>query len=300
MRFRAHETFFIRKGWLSKGMKSIVNNPSVFMGIDNKGSKINPMDVLGIGANMVKSLRYWLQVVGLTKEPESGRKFQTLTPLGELVFYYDPYIEEMGTLSLLHYNLCSNKDHATAWYYFFNEFTLRSFSRDDFVSSITGYIQMNNESVSTRSLEDDFNCIIGTYISSERRGNTRVSPENNIDCPFGELELLEVDNKKARTITYRKKSASKVVMPSLIALALIIHMPGDNQEIPIGTLLSGQESIGKAFNFDTIALSSLLLDLESLGYLKIIRTAGLDVVRLESNLTYQACIEQYYKSISRG
>ena len=28
------------------------------------------MDVLGIGANMVKSLRYWLQATGLTVEPE--------------------------------------------------------------------------------------------------------------------------------------------------------------------------------------------------------------------------------------
>ena len=49
MRFRAHETFFIRKGWIYKGMKNVVNNTTVFMG--NKG---NPMDILGIGANMVK------------------------------------------------------------------------------------------------------------------------------------------------------------------------------------------------------------------------------------------------------
>jgi hypothetical protein len=159
---------------------------------------------------------------------------------------------------------------------------------------------MNNESVSTRALEEDFNCIMGTYISSERRGSKRVSPENNIDCPVGELELVEVDNKKARSITYRKKSASKAALPSLIALALIVQTTRDSQEIPIGTLLSGQESIGRIFNLDTISLSSLLSDLESHGYLKIIRTAGLDVVRLESNLSYHACVEHYYKSISRG
>ena len=28
----------------------------------------------------------------------------------------------MGTLWLLHYQLAKNKDEATAWYYFFNEF----------------------------------------------------------------------------------------------------------------------------------------------------------------------------------
>ena len=92
MRFRAHETFFIRKGWLSKGMKYVrQTNGEVF--IDKKN---NPMDVLGIGSNMVKSLRYWLQTVGLTTEEkgEKGKRIQRLTPFGELVFANDKYIEE--------------------------------------------------------------------------------------------------------------------------------------------------------------------------------------------------------------
>ena len=51
MKFRGHETFAIRKGWLNKGMKNIKLNPGVFL-----GDAGNPMDVLGIGSNMVKSL----------------------------------------------------------------------------------------------------------------------------------------------------------------------------------------------------------------------------------------------------
>ena len=45
MKFRAHDTFFIRKGWLSKGMRCIAKKPDVFIAHDE-----NPMDVLGIGA----------------------------------------------------------------------------------------------------------------------------------------------------------------------------------------------------------------------------------------------------------
>ena len=128
MRFRAHETFFIRKGWLSKGIKNVVADPAVFMG--NSG---NPMDVLGIGSNMVKSLRYWLQTVGLTTEPAYGKKEQSLTDFGKLVKKYDPYIEELGTLWLLHYHLAKNLNDATSWYFFFNEFKLMEFDKDDFV-----------------------------------------------------------------------------------------------------------------------------------------------------------------------
>ena len=102
-KFRAHETFFIRKGWLSKGMRYVSQKPDVFTDKDD-----NPMDVLGIGANMVKSLRYWLQAVGLTKEPKTGKKNQSLTDFGKLVHEKDPYTEELGTLYLLHPGITSS------------------------------------------------------------------------------------------------------------------------------------------------------------------------------------------------
>ncbi len=60
MKFRVHDTFFIRKGWLSKGMKYVEQSPDVFISKED-----NPMDVLGIGANMVKALRK-SQICGIT------------------------------------------------------------------------------------------------------------------------------------------------------------------------------------------------------------------------------------------
>ena len=157
IKFRAHDTFFIRKGWLSKGMRNVVANPDVFV---TKDKDRNPMDVLGIGSNMVKALRYWLQVVGLTAEPSKGQRVQSLTALGQLVYKHDPYIEEMGTLWLLQYQLAKNKDEATAWYYFFNEFNMSEFTREDFVKALQNYIVMAQEQAAIRSLNDDFSCII--------------------------------------------------------------------------------------------------------------------------------------------
>lgn len=187
MKFRGHETFFIRKGWLSKGLKNVISDPSVFMGTNG-----NPMDILGIGSNMVKSLRYWLQAVGLTSEPTSGKRTQTLTPLGQIIADNDPYIEEIGTLWLLHYCLAKNKDDATAWYYFFNEFKLSEFDRDDYCRHISAYLRMDDEEVSERSLEDDYNCIINTYLPRNKYNPDKVQPESNIDCPFRELGLLDI------------------------------------------------------------------------------------------------------------
>ena len=52
MKFRAHDTFFIRKGWLSKGMKYVCNKPDVF--IDKNDP---PMDVLGIRKARVRCVK---------------------------------------------------------------------------------------------------------------------------------------------------------------------------------------------------------------------------------------------------
>lgn len=128
MKFRGHETFFIRKGWLTKGMKYVKRHPDVFVSKEEK-----PMDVLGIGSNMVKSLRYWMQAVGITKEPTHGKRTQQFTPLGELIYRYDRYIEEQGTLSLLQYELASNQEEATAWY--FSLMNFRCWNSREMISS---------------------------------------------------------------------------------------------------------------------------------------------------------------------
>lgn len=292
MKFRAHETFFIRKGWLSKGMKCVNARNDVFVAKDE-----NPMDVLGLGSNMVKSLRYWLQAVGLTEEPRSGRRFQTITPFGQSVFNNDRYIEELGTLYLLQYKLAINKAEATSWYFFFNEFTMSEFSREDFVEALQKYIRMSgDDSVAIRSLNDDFACIINTYLPRYKTNPSKVSPENNIDCPFGELGLIDVLNKKAKT--YKKSIPVANTLNPWVALAVIMAQAGSRRELALNELLNSPKNIGRVFNLDSITMLNVLYEIEKIGALKINRTAGLDVINLLTDYTFQDCVDKYYESIN--
>ena len=306
MKFRAHDTFFIRKGWLHKGMKNVVNDPNVFMGVNG-----NPMDILGIGANMVKALRYWLQAVGLTVEPNSGRRTQSLTPFGKVVYESDKYIEEIGTLWLLHYKLVRDKTkeendngEATAWYYFFNEFNFSEFSggnsrkehQNDFVERLIKYIQMNGEEVSKRSLDDDFNCIINTYVPRIKSNPQKVQPESNIDCPLGELGLIDIISKKDRL--YKKCTPKKDTLHPLILLAVILDNAVEQTEIKITSIQNDKNNAGKVFNLDIITLVNLLNKLELMGYIKVIRTAGLDVIRIDKSMNFLECVREYYKVIN--
>ena len=290
MKFRAHETFFIRKGWLSKGMKHVLRKPNVFVDKEE-----NPMDALGIGSNMVKSLRYWLQAVGLTQEPRTGRRDQTLTPFGNTIYAHDRFVEEMGTLHLLHYKLATNKEDATAWYFFFNKFIATEFTREDFINSLQSYILMSGESISvaSRSLSEDFACIINTYVPRYKTNPGKVSPENNIDCPLGEIGLIDILAKK----TFKKSIPSANTFDPWIVLAIISDRANGRNQIGLNELLTAEGNIGRIFNLDSITMIEVLRRVEKLGALKIIRTAGLDVVHLLKDYTFLDCVENYYASL---
>ena len=294
MKFRAHETFFIRKGWISKGMKYVSISPDVFISKED-----NPMDVMGIGANMVKSLRYWLQAIGVTQEPSSGKRTQALTPFGQLVFAHDKYIEEIGTLYLLHYKLASNKDMATSWYYFFNEFSLSDFAKDDFSTQISNYIKIEDDTanVALRSIEDDFTCIINTYVPRYKTMPNKISAENNIDCPFGEMGLIDIIKKEKRHTVYKKVVPSASTFNPWVILAVINDNANGNNELKLSELLTGENNIGRIFNLDSIAMLDILHDAEKTGEIKIVRTAGMDIIHLAHNYTFEECVEKYYQTL---
>lgn len=295
MKFRAHDTFFIRKGWISKGMRYVdKSHGEVF--IDKKE---NPMDVLGIGANMVKALRYWLQAIGITEEPNGGKRIQKFTEFGQLVFEHDKYIEELGTLYLLHYKLASNQKLATSWYFFFNELGLSDFTKDDFVLQIGNYIKIkdNDANVAVRSLEDDFSCIINTYVPRYKTMPSKVSAENNIDCPLGELGLIDILKKERNNVVYKKAVPAAATFNPWVILAVIHANADGRKEIGLNELLASENNIGKIFNFDSITMLDVLHAAERTGELKIIRTAGLDVINLTHSYSFEECVEHYYEDI---
>ena len=68
MKFSGHETFAIREGWLHKGLKLLIEDPELLY--DEYVA-----DFLGVGKNMSRSIRHWLDVTGLAqRETGSGRQ----------------------------------------------------------------------------------------------------------------------------------------------------------------------------------------------------------------------------------
>lgn len=286
MKIRAHETFCIRKGWLHKGVKNIIENPRLFT---NK--ELNPIDILGIGSNMVKSLRYWLSAVGVTKEINDGiYKILKLTELGQIIDRFDKYYEEDGTNWLIHYKLASNEQLATSWYWFFNIFNFTTFNKNIFVDELSDYLKTTyNYNGSIKMLEDDFDCIIKTYCTKDKE----VSPEETNECPLVELKLIEDCGDKE----YRKTSPDKDAIHPLILFAVICDRY-KKDEILIADLIDDINSVGRIFNLDRSVLYYLLEQLQKMNKIEITRTAGLDVIKIKCHMSFYDAVESYYKAIN--
>ena len=93
--FSGHETFACKTLWLKKGYDFVING-----GDFNAASAVS---YLGVGKNMVSSIRFWLKAFGITENDKP-------TTLGDRLFNengWDPYCEDMSTMWLLHYSIVS-------------------------------------------------------------------------------------------------------------------------------------------------------------------------------------------------
>ena len=54
LKLRRHESFAIREGWIEKGLNAVNQHHKLTF------SKSDGVKILGIGSNMVKSLKYWM------------------------------------------------------------------------------------------------------------------------------------------------------------------------------------------------------------------------------------------------
>ena len=108
--FGRNETFNLRYSWLNKGLKELKQNKSLFL------LEEAPL-ILGVGKNMVNSIKYWLNAYQIV-DFSSGEPFQT--KFGKIIEKNDPYLEDIKSLWLLHWKLCTNPNQATFYYWFFN------------------------------------------------------------------------------------------------------------------------------------------------------------------------------------
>ena len=127
----------------------------------------------------------------------------------------DPYLENDGSLWLLHWRLATSMQRATTWYWAFNLSRDPEWSRESLQESLTRWVISRGKSKpSPASLKSDVSCFVRTYVPVQR--GPASTPEETLDCPLTTLGLIvEVQNERGEgKQRYRFNSRPKAVASS--------------------------------------------------------------------------------------
>lgn len=277
IRLKGHESFSIREGWITKGIFEIKKNPKLF-------SEKKLTDILGIGTNMVKSLKYWLITSGIIKETKKTE--YELTELGRLIEQYDPYMEHTFSLYFIHLSIVTNIEKAIIWNIFFNKCNIKNFSKRELLEQIEYVLETNNLEYNEKMLLDEIAILLKTYTIDEKND----TPENNFTCPLTELKLVR---KIDRDVYQKEKSALNILNPYIVYWCLINQT--NNNSININDLIKGDNAVCKLLNLDKMLLNECLDILKKDKLITVNRTAGLNMIYINKRYSLKEVFEKYFE-----
>ena len=292
--FSGHQTFPFRYTWLKKGVDAVRDKPTIFSSEDASVT-------LGVGKNMVSSIRHWGSVAGLIRTDTYERGRLVPTPLGKAIFDdkdgFDPYLDDPATLWLIHWQISTNINQATAWYWAFNILRENQFVTDTFKKELYEWTRQQKETmrpVSDNTLQRDVNCFIRTYCQSR---HTAAIVEESFDCPLVELNLIA---ELPESNGYEFQRGEKETLPIEVFAAMLIAFWdarfSDRDAMSFRELMYAPISPGRIFRLDEDTMTLYLERLEHLtdGTLRYDETADLKQVYRSGNLNPMELLENYY------
>lgn len=271
--FSGHETFPFRYPWLKKGFDAVLEDPSVFQ-------RDEAITILGVGKNMVRSIRHWcLTAEVLAESPEGGGVLRP-TDLGTFLLAddgLDPYLEDPATPWLLHWQIASNRARATTWFWTFSHFHEPEFTRESLSSALYRWTQtLPGKQVAETSLKRDVEVFLRTYLPS--RQSRRDIAEDSLDCPLVELGLI-IQPRGGQVYQFRR-GAQRGLPDGILLYAVLCFWEAfspTTETLALNDLARQPGSPGRLFKIDESSLAERMENIEKQteGWLSYGETAGL-------------------------
>ena len=180
-RFSGHETFACRFAWLPKAVRLIARDPLALQ--DDERSILE----LGLGKNMVRALRFWLNAFGVASARDG---IWSLMPFGQAVFGgdgQDPFIERVETQWLLHWQLSTCVETPLfAWRHILFRRMRADFTRSELLAEMRSEGQRLGYDHSDVTLLNHADAFLHSYVGSL----ISTSPEDTLDGPLVDLGLV--------------------------------------------------------------------------------------------------------------
>ena len=295
--FAGHETFPFRYTWLRKAIDLVSADPEAF-------GREDAMVHLGVGKNMVRSMRHWAMAAGVIEEDPAvtsnrGRSLR-VTDFGKHLLGdegWDPYLEDQGSLWLLHARLVSAPDWATTWYWVFNHLPQPEFTKAELSRWLLDFAaQRGWGRVAETSIRRDVDCFLRTYVASQPG---RKSPiEETLDCPLVELGLVREFGLRGHFIVSR--GPQPTLPDELVAWSLaelLGRMETTTGTVSLEKVAYAAGSPGRIFCLSEDALIARLEKLGeiTLGAMTFDDTAGLRQVLVNQKPNPESLLKRYYR-----
>jgi hypothetical protein len=295
LRFSGHDTFIVRTYWPKKGYDFI-----------NGGGKFSSEDAvvdLGVGKNMVSSISFWMKALGLVDEDSNE-----LTEIANFLFGKkgsDPYLEDIGSIWLLHYYLVKS-NYASIYNLVFNELRKERsvFNKKQLASFIKRkFTEVADNGYNQNTIEKDISIFIRLYNKVDFQAVSKDF-EDEINSLMIELELLsstieeevkEGSNKKEKVEWYYLHGEGRDNLPPAILLFTILDTLKNAKNIALKRLEIESNSPGMVFLMSKDALYKQLKELEKkYTGITLSETAGNVILVLPEEIDKWEILREYY------
>jgi len=281
--FSGHETFYCRHYWLKKGFDFLREN--------NNFNDDDAVIKLGVGKNMVSSIRFWLRAFNITQN--EGRNNEDLTNLGRFLFEdegADPYLEDVNSLWLLHYHLVK-KGLASIYQLFFNKIKNgdREFSDGKIKKELIYQIEKNQQDIpSEKTLENDVKVFRANFLQPRRSNNI----EDDFNGLLQELNLFEqIGSKKM----IAQNSTRDTISEELFLYTILDRFEG-RRSISVEEIISDDNSPGLIFCMSEYGVLKKLKEISiKIPQVKLTEDAGIRELQLSEDLDKTTVLRSYYE-----
>ncbi|MBI9062560.1 MAG: DUF4007 family protein [Marinilabiliaceae bacterium] len=232
--FSGHETFYCRHYWLKKGYD--------FLEAGNQFNDPDAVTNLGVGKNMVTSIRFWLRAFYINDEDRNNPV--VLTELGRNLLDdngWDPYLEDINSIWLLHYHLVK-KGWASIYSLFFNKLKNgdKEFSNDKIMRGLIYLSEIaRQEAPNGKTLDNDIRVFRSNYLQPKKSQNI----EDEFNGLLQELHLFEEIGKKNLVV----QNADRDEISTELFFYAIIDRFIDRNSISAEEIITSENSPGKIF-----------------------------------------------------
>lgn len=287
--FSGHETFPFRYGWLQKAMIGAGEHPQFF-------SQPLALVALGVGKNMVQSIRYWGAATQVLEE--TGRGEVEPSALGKLLLNeWDEHLEEIGSLWLIHWWLVNNPTKAATWYYAFFGYPRRDFTKAELVMQLSDWAERHEAKNKLSTIERDVDCFVRTYLPA-KTSKSGVA-EDSFDCPLVELGLIQqYDDGERYGFVFGPKRSLPTAIFGFALLEFLEKNAGARQTVPLHDVLYAQGSPGQAFKLNENAVIEAIEAVQELTQqaIEMDDTAGLKQIYLRREVNKLDILRNFYRS----